>query len=297
MRFSSKSGTTSATVPSAASRIASSRNSRSGGVTLALPHAFLHSAHASLNATPAPDRPPNGYDVAGQTRMHQGRRARQRLLRLVMIGDDQLHAEPGRLVRFVEAGDAAIDGDDDVGAVLGELLQRLVVEAVAVVEAVRHVELDLGIEQVQAGQQDRGRGDAVHVVVAVDADLLLVLRSPPGGVRPRRRRRAAARVRAARSVGSPGIAPRRQARRFAIEQELSDDGRDAQRSDSGGRWRPRRAARDARPWRVSQIVVHVRCGTMESKCVVGKFQKPEVIRSQIAETRFLQFLAFGPCET
>src|SRR3712207_7594009 len=49
-------------------------------------------------------------------------------------------------------------------------LQGVGVEAVALLQAVRHVELDGGAEQLEGLHEDGRAGRAVHVVVAVDAD-------------------------------------------------------------------------------------------------------------------------------
>ena len=76
----------------------------------------------------------------------------------------------GRGFGFGDAGDAAIDRDDDIGAAGGERAERVVVEAVAFVDAIGDVEVDPCTEQSQAEQQDRGGRHAVGVVVAVDGD-------------------------------------------------------------------------------------------------------------------------------
>ena len=65
----------------------------------------------------------------------------QPLLELVVVGDDQLQAQPPGLLGLAQAGDAAIDGDDHRRPRLGDLPQRLGVEAVPLLQAVRHVEI------------------------------------------------------------------------------------------------------------------------------------------------------------
>ena len=61
MRFSSTSGTTSATVPIAASPTARIKNVRIASPTRFASLACWHSAQASFNATAAPHKPANGY--------------------------------------------------------------------------------------------------------------------------------------------------------------------------------------------------------------------------------------------
>src|SRR5438552_3959075 len=71
---------------------------------------------------------------------------------------------------FGNAGDSAVDGDDDVAALIGDCSEGLVVEAVAFVDAVGDVRLRLCAEKLEAKQKDRARGYAVGVVVTVDGD-------------------------------------------------------------------------------------------------------------------------------
>ena len=60
-RFSSTKGTTSATVPSAASPTACTRKVRNASLTFLAPLACWHSAQANLKATPDPLRLGQGY--------------------------------------------------------------------------------------------------------------------------------------------------------------------------------------------------------------------------------------------
>ena len=109
--------------------------------------------------------------VAAEPRVHD-RRVGQRAVgaRAVVVGDHDVHA--GRLRRrdLGDGGDRAVDGDQQVGPARGEPLDRRGGEAVAVVDAARQVPVDVGAERPQGADEDRGRADAVHVVVAVDGD-------------------------------------------------------------------------------------------------------------------------------
>ena len=109
-----------------------------------------------------------------QPRMHNGLHFRQTVARFVVVGDDDLHAEFIGQLDLVEAGDAAIDGDHQLGAALGQLADGVGVEAVALIDAVGDVIIDLCAEDFQQVPQDGHAGDAVHVVIAVDGDFFPV---------------------------------------------------------------------------------------------------------------------------
>ena len=56
-----------------------------------------------------------------------------------MIGDDDLEPELAGAPNFLDRRDAAVDGDDEATAVLGQALERLPADAVALVEAARQM--------------------------------------------------------------------------------------------------------------------------------------------------------------
>jgi hypothetical protein len=88
----------------------------------------------------------------------------------VVVGDDHLEPACTRLRHLLDGGDAAVDGDDEPAAFVGEPRERLGAHAVALVEAAGQVPVDLGAELPEQQHGERGGGDAVDVVVAVDAD-------------------------------------------------------------------------------------------------------------------------------
>ena len=90
----------------------------------------------------------------------------------VVVGDD--HVEPERVgaCDLGDRRDPAVDREDEVDAVLRELLDRLRGEPVALFEAAREAPLDVRAELAQRQKRDDRRRDAVDVVVAVDADSL-----------------------------------------------------------------------------------------------------------------------------
>ena len=79
------------------------------------------------------------------------------------------HAQfPGQR-RHVHGVDAAIHGDEQVG-VLRQRAHGLLVEAVALAVAVGQVGANVRAQRCQVQVEDGRGGDAVHVVIAVDAD-------------------------------------------------------------------------------------------------------------------------------
>jgi hypothetical protein len=111
-------------------------------------------------------------EVAGPARVHHGEAFGQHLRWMVVVGDDEVDPERTRQRRFADRGDAAVDRDDDARSVRGELAQRLLVEAVALLVAVRDVRTDHDTELPEGAHEDRRTGDAVHVVVPIDDDAL-----------------------------------------------------------------------------------------------------------------------------
>ncbi len=172
MRFSPVSGTISATVASATrprERISHALNR-----SLTRPPSPSRNAisQASLNATPAPHRSPNGYaDAAsgrrGCTTTAAGGRRSPGVWWSVTI-----NSSPSSLARSASATEviAAVHGDDQAVRLLGvEPFDRGHVQPVAVA-AVGDDVVRVRPGQPQTVDQQCGRGDAVHIVVAEDRD-------------------------------------------------------------------------------------------------------------------------------
>ena len=87
-----------------------------------------------------------------------------------MVGDDDLEPAPRRLGDLLDGGDPAVDRQDEPDPVVGEPAQRLARDAVALLEAARQVPVGVRPELAQDEDRECRRADAVHVVVAVDAD-------------------------------------------------------------------------------------------------------------------------------
>ena len=92
----------------------------------------------------------------------------------MMVGDDHVEPERAGARDLGHRRDPAVDGEDEVDAVRRQLLDRLGGEPVALLEAARETPLDVRAQLAQRQKSDNGRGDAVDVVVAVDANPLPV---------------------------------------------------------------------------------------------------------------------------
>ncbi len=142
-----------------------------GAELLAQPHAEV-------------ERHPGGAEVLGRVvtarlvRVQDRHRRRHRLRHGVVIDDHHLEPERVRPRDLGDRGDPAVEGDQHPGAVGGDLLDRLEVQPVPLVDPVRDVGRDLGPELAQEQVQQRGRADAVDVVVAVEGDLLPLAHRP-----------------------------------------------------------------------------------------------------------------------
>ena len=87
-----------------------------------------------------------------------------------MVDDDGVEAEPRGFRERLEAGGAAVDGDEQLCAALGERADRLDVRPVALEDAVGNVEQRIEAAAAQEAREQRRRGRAVDVVVAEDRD-------------------------------------------------------------------------------------------------------------------------------
>jgi hypothetical protein len=89
----------------------------------------------------------------------------------VVVGDQRGDAVLLGAGDAFQAGDAVVDGDDQVGRLLGGDIDDFRRQAVAELEAVGEQEIDIGAERFQGAHADGGGGGAVAVVVADDQQL------------------------------------------------------------------------------------------------------------------------------
>ncbi len=87
-----------------------------------------------------------------------------------MVGEDDIHPQLGGLRHFCDAANAAVDRDQQVGALGGDRFQRLDIQTVAFIHPVGDVGAYERAGALQGGgHEDRG-GDAVGIEIPVDAD-------------------------------------------------------------------------------------------------------------------------------
>ena len=156
-RFSSRSGTTSATV----ARATRSRCSSSFSGPDQRLRQLVHDARAAqlrervLGRASRDDRAV-GKLVAGP----------------VVVGDDDLQPERPCFGDLGHRSDSAVDRDDEAAFLPRETRERVDRDAVSLLETTREVPVDVCAERAEDGDGERGRADAVGVVVAMDADPL-----------------------------------------------------------------------------------------------------------------------------
>src|SRR3954469_17386480 len=103
----------------------------------------------------------------------------------MMIRNDQIHPALACDLPLLDGGDPAVDGDDHLRALVTDLRDRFGIEPVPLVDAMGDVEAYGAAERFDGVPEDRGGGDAVDVVVAVDDDPLAIanrLRDALGGL-------------------------------------------------------------------------------------------------------------------
>ena len=86
----------------------------------------------------------------------------------MVVGDQRRDAVFAGAVDALDAGDAVVDSDDEVGRLLRGDVDDLRRQPVAELEAVGQQEIDVGTEHFQGAHADGGGGGAVAVVVADD---------------------------------------------------------------------------------------------------------------------------------
>ena len=99
-------------------------------------------------------------------------RIRQPFVGLVMIDDDDVETKPPRLGQRLDAGGAAIDGDEQFRPAFRERADRLDVGAVAFEDPVGDMHDRLAAAEAQEARQQGRGGRAIDIVVAEDRDLL-----------------------------------------------------------------------------------------------------------------------------
>ena len=113
-------------------------------------------------------------EIVEPVRIDQRVDLRQLRAGLVMVDHDDRHAETFCFGERLDAGGAAIDGDEQRGALCGQRTHGFRVGPVALEDAVGNVDQRIKPAMAQMPGQQRRRGRAVDIVVAEDRDLLAV---------------------------------------------------------------------------------------------------------------------------
>ncbi len=116
-----------------------------------------------------PGRAEVGTRISAQPRMEDPA-VGEAVAGLVVIGDDHSHPGPASGLDLVGAGDPAVRGDQQAGAPGGDALDSLRGQPVSITEATGDVPVAFRSQLPKRPNQDRGRADAVAVVVAVHGD-------------------------------------------------------------------------------------------------------------------------------
>lgn len=108
-----------------------------------------------------------------------------------MIRDDQVETEFASTPCRLDRSDAAVNADDKIRALFMERGDRLLIEPIALIDAVGYVRPNLGIggNGPDRVDQDGRRRDAINVIIAIHHDPLTVLDRPEqtlsGPLKPR----------------------------------------------------------------------------------------------------------------
>ena len=112
--------------------------------------------------------------AAGLIGIENGERVRDCVVGIgqVVVGDDEVEAETARGFSFGESPHAGIDGDDQAHALGIRGLKHARLQAVALANAMRHVEAHHAAEHLDGGFEQDDGGGAVDVVIAVEQNRL-----------------------------------------------------------------------------------------------------------------------------
>ena len=115
-----------------------------------------------------------GYSQPGLVRIEDRRRGGQRVRDGVVVDDDHVHPQGPGARDLGDAGDAAVERDEELRSLVRDPLDGADVEPVALVDPVGDVGERWSADGVEEEREERGGADSVDVVVAVKGDLLLL---------------------------------------------------------------------------------------------------------------------------
>ena len=115
-----------------------------------------------------------GIGVVGPVGVHHRHGPRQFLFTFVVVRYHGVHADGGGEVHLLIAGDAAVHGDHQGGALVPQTLDGVLGKAVAVLDPPGDVPQAADTAAFQVIQQQHRGGDTVHIVVAEHGDDLII---------------------------------------------------------------------------------------------------------------------------
>ena len=124
-------------------------------------------------------------EVVAPVRIDDRQGRRQLFVGLMVIDDDDIHAELVRFRQRRDAGGAAIDRDEERRALLRQRPHGFDVGAVAFEQPVRNMDQRIEAAMAQKAREQRRRSGAVNIIIAEYGDAL----AAPDRVRDARRRR------------------------------------------------------------------------------------------------------------
>ena len=144
---------------------------------------FPPQGHHQFQGHPHPGQILEGIGAVLPVGVHHRHGGGNLLLALVMVGDNHIYAQAAGVGHPLHGGDAAVHGNHQAHPLPGQFLHRLPVDPVALGQAVGDVVAHVTALGAEIMGEQTGGGDAVHVVVAVDCDLLPVAQGAanPGG--------------------------------------------------------------------------------------------------------------------
>ena len=132
-----------------------------------------------LEGHPHPGQTLEGVGAVRTVGVHHRNGGREGGFALVVVGDDEVHPQRGGQVGLLHGGDAAVHGDDELHTLGVETLHSGGAQAVTLLHPVGDVGSDGRPQGAEVVGQQAGGGDAVHIVIAIDRDVLSAVYGGP----------------------------------------------------------------------------------------------------------------------
>ena len=118
-----------------------------------------------------------------------------RITDLMMVNDDDIHAEFGRPSHLIHSGRPIIHGHQDLCSISSQTLDSRDVESIALSQTMGNVHIDFDIQNISKEKpKDRRTCDTIDVIISVDSNFMTRWTAA--------KRREAARSISAKSAGS-----------------------------------------------------------------------------------------------